>query len=128
LIFACLASIGCWSSGPFDYVKVSGDIAYEDGTPLPGGYRLTFVAQEAPKVEGAFPRPAEALVDGQGKFEAVTSHKFGDGLIPGKHKVVIQPDRSSAKPVVPAEYTSSETTPLVVDTADRPLKIRVPKP
>jgi hypothetical protein len=119
---------GCGSGGPFEYVPVSGKVTYEDGSPLPGAFKLIFIAQDAAAVEGAHPRPARANVDAQGAFDCVTSHKYGDGLIPGKHKVVLQIGSGDGKPAVAREYSSSESTPLVIDTADAPLEIKVPKP
>ena len=129
VLVGVLTLTGCGSSGPFDYVPVSGHVAYEDGTPLPGSFKMIFVAQDAAPVGTAHPRPARANVNDQGVFECVTSHKYGDGLIPGKHKVVLQIGvGSDGKPIVPREYSSSDTTPLVIDTADAPLEIKVPKP
>jgi hypothetical protein len=129
LLVVSVSTTGCGSGGPFDYVPVSGKITYDDGTPLPGSCKLIFVAQDAPTVEGAHPRPARANVNAQGEFDVVTSHKYGDGLIPGKHKVAIQIGAGSdGKPAVPREYSSSEASPLIIDTADAPLEIKVPKP
>lgn len=129
LFLICLSLAGCGSSGPFEYKRVSGKITYEDGTALPAGFKLLFIAQNIAPVKDAVPRAAEALVDNQGEFSCVTSYKYGDGLIPGKHKVVIQPDRKQGKQtIVPNEYTYSETTPLVVDTKESPFDIKVPKP
>lgn len=126
---ACLTAAGCGSSGPFDYTPVSGTIAYDDGTALPGSFKLIFYAQDVAPVGNATPRPARANVNDRGVFDCVTSHKYGDGLIPGKHKVVIQiATERDGKPVLAREYTSSESTPLVIDTADAPLAIKVPKP
>ena len=121
---------GCGSNGPFKYVPVSGKVTYEDGTPIPvGGMRIIFVALDTPAVDGAHPRPAMAHVDASGQFSAATSYKYGDGLIPGRHKVVLQaPAESEGQPVIPKSCLSEVTTPLVVDTADRPLEIKVPKP
>lgn len=129
-LICCCSAIGCGSGGPYDYEKVSGKITYDDGTAIPGGgLRLRFVAQEAPQVENAFPRPAFANVDSNGEFENVTSHKFGDGLIPGKHKVAIEKEgMPDARAPVPKEYLSINTSPLTVDTADAPFHIKVPKP
>jgi hypothetical protein len=126
----CCFVIGCGSGGPFEYEKVSGKLTYEDGTPIPGGgLRLRFIAQDAPQVENAFPRPAFADVDAQGEFPNVTSYKYGDGLIPGKHKVAIEKEGPpDARPAVPKEYLSISTTPLTVDTANAPFHIKVPKP
>jgi hypothetical protein len=129
LLIPCLLSVGCGSGGPFDYVPVSGTVRYDDGSAIPGGCRLVFTAQDIDPVGTAHPRPAMANVDAEGNFDCVTSYKYCDGLIPGKHKVVVQGSTErGAKPIVPKEYTSVQTTPLVVDTADAPLEIKVPKP
>ena len=128
LVFVFL--VGCNSNSPFNYVKASGKITYEDGSPIPaGGMELRFSALDAPKLEKAYPRPAVARVNDKGEFDLVTSYKYGDGLIPGRHKVSIDlgsgPD---TKPLVPKEYRSIATTPLEVDTASLPFDIKVPKP
>jgi len=107
---------------------VSGSIRYDDGSPIPAnGIELRFSALDAPKRENAFPRPAVARINADGQFDCVTSYKYGDGLVPGRHKVAI--DLGSApNPVVPKEYTSIATTPLEVDTQNSPFEIKVPKP
>ena len=130
LVIAGLFCVGCGPSSPYDYVKVSGTVRYEDGTPIPtNGIRLQFSAQDAPSVEGAHPRPAVANVDADGKFDSVTSYKYGDGLIPGRHKVAIQQATGQKDQLlVPKPYTSIATTPLVVNTVDAPFNIKVPKP
>ncbi len=130
LVLICGFTVGCGSGGPYDYVKVRGKISYEDGSPIPNkGIRLRFVAQDAPQTENAFPRPAFARVDSQGEFDCATSYKYGDGLIPGKHKVSIEMGNGpSVQLAVPKEFQTIATTPLVVDTADSPFEIKVPKP
>ena len=130
LIVFCAVCIGCGPHSPFDYVKTSGKITYEDGSAIPSGsIRLQFAAQDAPAVEGAHPRPAIANVNDKGEFDCVTSYKYGDGLIPGKHKVAVQQaTEQKGQLLVPKEYTSVATTPLLVDTANSPLEIKVPKP
>jgi hypothetical protein len=126
---ACCVCLGCGSGSPYSYVKATGKITYDDGTPL-RNLRVLFAAQDAPTVEGAHPRPAVANLNDQGEFDCVTSYKYGDGLIAGKHKVAIEsggsPENSAA--VVPKEYQSIATTPLIVDTANLPIEIKVPKP
>lgn len=127
-ILVCMSLVGCGSGGPFDYTKVSGKITYEDGTPIPGGCRLFFTAENAAPVGNAHPRPGMAIVNDKGEFDCVTSYKYGDGLIKGKHKVSIQAaNERDAKPVVSKEYMGDQS-PLEVDTADSPFDIKVPKP
>jgi len=130
LLIAVLTQAGCGSSGPFDYTAVNGKVTYEDGSAIPGGgFRLVFIAIDAAPVGLAHPRPAMANVDANGQFDCVTSYKYCDGLIPGKHKVVIQSaTEQETRPIVPKEYTSELTTPLIIDTNDSPLHIKVPKP
>ena len=120
---------GCGgSSSPFDYVKVSGKISYEDGTPIPAqGIKLIFDSL-APPVKNAHPRPGSVTVGPDGQFSDVTSYKYADGLVPGKHKVsLLYATDANGKLLVPREYTQGNTTPLEVDTADAPFDIRVPK-
>lgn len=70
-----------------------------------------------------------ANTDANGNFDCVTSYKYGDGLIPGKHKVVIKSGGDQGgKATVTKEYTSESTSPLVIDTANSPLDIKLPKP
>lgn len=130
LILFCLVSVGCGSSSPYGYVKVNGTISYDDGMPIPAGaIRLQFAALDAPAIEGAHPRPAVANVNREGTFDCVTSYKYGDGLISGKHKVAVQQATAQeGQLLVPKEFTSIATTPLVIDTADAPFDIKVPKP
>jgi hypothetical protein len=126
----CSLIVGCGSGSPFDYEKVSGKITYEDGSPIPGnGLRLRFIALDAPQVDNAHPRPAFAIVNEQGEFDCVTSHKYGDGLVAGKHKVSVEREGlPDAKPPVPKEYLSTNTSPITVDTSNAPFDIKVPKP
>jgi hypothetical protein len=126
LVFAAL--VGCGSNEPFDYVKVHGTVTYDDGTPLPiKQYQLRFQS-EVPAKGTFFPPNGQTAVT-DGKFDTVTSHKFGDGLVPGKHKVIFAyATDAKGKLVVPPEYTEVSTTPIEIDTANSPLEIKVPKP
>lgn len=121
----CLLAGGCDSGGPFDYVPVEGVVSYDDGSPLPGTFELQFVA-DAPPQGAAHPRPARVSVAADGKFADVTSYKYGDGLIRGKHKVSFL----YAGELVPNEYTSIATSPLIVEVtkSGQFLEIKVPKP
>jgi hypothetical protein len=121
------SAAGCSSNTTFDYVPVSGKVTYEDGTTFPGG-QLQFSSQADP-IGTAHPRPGTASINQDGTFDVVTSHKYGDGLVSGKHKVsFIFATDAEGRLLVPKEYASMATTPLVIDTADAPIEIKIPKP
>ncbi|WP_148072684.1 hypothetical protein [Bythopirellula goksoeyrii] len=129
--FLLLLLGGCGDSvSPYDYIPVTGSVTYEDGTPIPsGGFVLKFYALDAPEVKNMWPRPAQADIDSNGKFDCVTSYKYGDGLIPGKHRVAFfYATDKDGKLLVPKEYTLAGNSPLTVSTSDLPLAIKVPKP
>ena len=122
---------GCGDSGsPFDYIQVSGQLVYEDGSPIgKDNMRVQFVSIDQSTVGQAHPRPALASLDREGRFESVTSYKYGDGLVPGKHKVaILDAEDPSGKLLVPLEYTNVNSSPLIISTEDLPLEIKVPKP
>lgn len=123
--------VGCGSSNPWEPVKVSGKITYEDDSVIPGGARLYFMPQAPPIDAKTFPR--QGIVDinaADGTFDYVTTYKYADGLIPGKHKVVVSAGSrgGGASSAVPKVYASVTTTPLEIDTADAPLHIKIRKP
>lgn len=124
--------VGCGDGNPFSQVKVTGKVSYEDGTLIPvDGLKLWFVSQEPPKPGGMSPRPAAAPVNVQdGTFDTATTLRYGDGLVRGKHKVFLDliPKKNGPARPVPEIFTSAATTTLVIDTANLPLDIRVPKP
>lgn len=103
-------------------MKVSGTVTYDDGSLIPGERLVvTFLPQMKALNATTYPRPGIAEVDvNTGKFECVTSHKYGDGVVPGEHKILVESigsiERSLlASGAVPAEYRSAEKTPLRVD-------------
>jgi hypothetical protein len=126
-----LAVVGCGGGNPFDQVKVEGTVKYSDGSLIPGEYvELEFLPQTPPKDQRTHARPGRAAVNpADGRFDAVTSHKYGDGIAVGKHKVLVHSLDANRRPTgaVPAQYQKSETTPLEVDTADAPFDLRVEK-
>ena len=130
--FLVAACVGCGNSGPFEYVPVSGTVTYEDGSAIAAAsIRLGFTALERGDDLSTRPRPGQAVVNvSDGSFSDATSYKRGDGLVPGKHKVVVIALDANGEFVdsVPKAYTRVRTTPLVIDTADVPLKIKVSKP
>ena len=130
LLLPIVMATGCGSNSPFDYVKVSGKVLYDDGTPVPfsGETRIMFGSFAPPADGDAHPRPAVAYLKADGTFESVTSYKYGDGLVRGKHKVLLSGADAGGKPLFPIEYADINTTPAEIDTADSPLEIKIPKP
>lgn len=126
---ACVIS-GCGDSNtPFGIVLVEGKVTYEDGTPIPG-VAVQFVPQASPLDPKTFPRPGVAGIANDGTIEQVTTYEYGDGLVPGKHKVIVKSKTGNGQrtDAVDPKYSSADTTPLVVDTAESPFDIKVEKP
>ena len=121
----------CGGGDPFSYVHVSGKVTYDDGSLIPADVLLTFYPQGGSIDSKTHPRPGESSVDrATGEFRVVTSHKFDDGLVRGKHKVTLRDGLRRPLPssIVPEEYSDFARTPLEVDTADQPFQLRVRKP
>lgn len=142
LVFGAVGAVVCaafvsrlfsgGNDGPFVYRPVSGTVAYEDGRVIPAGaLTLTFISMTPPHSPRIHPRPGIASVDPKtGAFQSATSHKPGDGLVRGMHKVLISGDNRRPLPedVVPPEYTDFKTTPLQVDTEAGPFRLKVRRP
>jgi hypothetical protein len=126
-----MLSAGC-AREPFRLVPVSGRITYEDGSPIPLDLLAVTFTSLAPPIDAkTHPRPATAPVDrATGGFQAVTTHKFNDGLGQGKHKVTLTMLGGGVVPtsLVPAEYLDPAKTPLEVDTAQLPFELKIHKP
>lgn len=122
--------VGCGASDtPFGIVEVEGKVTYEDGSPIPG-VSVQFVPQTPPLDPKTVPRPGVAGIADDGTIEQVTTYKYADGLVPGKHKVIVKSKTGNGQrtDAVDARYSSSDTTPLMVDTAEQPFDIKVEKP
>jgi hypothetical protein len=124
--------VGCGRDNPFDQVKVSGTLTYDDGTLIPASMIiLKFEPLAAPLDTKTHPPSGMSYVNvSNGTFDVVTSHKYADGLVRGKHRVLVSAttDSVDSTKLVPDEYLDSGRTPLVVDTAESPFRLRVRKP
>lgn len=129
LAFVSLVA-GCNSSDTsFGVVQVQGKVTYEDGSPIPG-VAVQFVPQTPPIDAKTVPRPGVADIADDGTIEYVTTYDYGDGLVPGKHKVIVKSKTGNGQRTnaVDSVYSSANSTPLIVDTAEVPFEIKVPKP
>ena len=131
LLALVVAVAGC-SGEPYAYTQVSGRVTYEDGSVIPAPrVKVTFISQAPPVDNKTVPRPGVTDVDpATGKFQTVTSHAYGDGVVPGEHKVLVEAlsTKNERLPLVPPEYANVDKTPLRVNTKDVPFEIKVPKP
>ena len=127
---ACV--VGCSGGSPYDLVDVSGKVTYDDGSLIPAGSIMLKFDPEAAALDAkTHPRKGFALVNvADGTFEYATTHKHADGLVAGKHKVLVVAYAAEGKTgdFVPKEYLRPDTTPLEVDTANLPLEIKIKKP
>ena len=92
---------------------------------------LKFDPEAAPLDAKTHPRKGFALVNvGDGTFDYATTHRHADGLVAGKHKVLVVAYAEEGKTgnLVSKEYLRPDTTPLEIDTESLPLDIKVKKP
>jgi len=123
---------GCGGSNPYSTVKVSGKVTYEDGSLIQAeSIELIFQPQVDALDQKTSPRPGQATVNvADGTFSCVSTYGYGDGVIPGKHKIAVRPIQGGvpAQGVVPAAYMDPKKTPLVqtIESA-APLELTIPK-
>ncbi|HEY3395076.1 MAG TPA: hypothetical protein VGK58_20395 [Lacipirellulaceae bacterium] len=133
LFVAIWAAIsGCGGSvSPFESVPVSGKVTYEDGSPIPVSGMTIFFHSMEPPINGMHPRPARVGVGPDGTFKDVTTYKYADGLVLGKHKVSLVAEKGGKLAnQIPREYALPDKTPLVVEVIEsgQVLDIKVPRP
>ncbi len=120
--FLAATLIGCGGGEPFSYVKVQGSVKYADGSKIDApAIRLIFIPQDAKSADPKINPPAgNAEVKPDGTFDSVTSHTPNDGLVPGKHKVLVQTTSKYDMPlrILDPKYSDATKTPLMADTAN----------
>lgn len=131
VLVGLVAAVGCGSNEPFSYRRITGTVKYDDETLIQADrLEVTFHPQTPPKDPKTYPRPGVADVDrSTGTIQEITSHKYGDGVVAGEHKVTVQTYGSDGQPtdILRAEYTDVSTTPLTYSTSDRSATIRLKK-
>jgi len=122
LALAALAALGGCGSEPFSFIPVSGKITYADGSLIPGDRIIVrLVPVQAQTVGKDTAGNATGYVDPKdGTFPGVTTHKYLDGVVPGRYKVVIMatavgPQGERPTGAVPQAYQNAGTTPLEVE-------------
>lgn len=143
-VFKKLARYGAWSGclltlaacqgcGPSNasMVKVSGRVTFDGGGP-PAVGSVSF--QPIEPAAGFSRRPGRAIFDKDGYYEA-TSIREGDGLTPGKYKVVVscnsgQPDPRSPTPWEDITYIALDYEPqtITVEQDDEDIELNIDLP
>lgn len=110
LVIAIALSAGCGSGG--GALEVTGKVTNADGSPIQceGG---TILFQPATAGEGGAGKHATGEVKPDGTFTMMTRMP-GDGMQPGKYKVVLQLWKNYNKQelAVPKKYGDATTTPF----------------
>jgi hypothetical protein len=129
---AALFLCGCGFGEPYPMVRVSGKVSYDDGSLIPAErINVQFVPQAAPIDAKTHPRAGAAEVDpATGAFDLVTTHDYGDGVVAGRHRVLITAYGADNLPTaaIPERYRDPQQSPLVVDTDDAPFHLKIPLP
>jgi len=115
--------LGCSSGEPFATVPVRGKVTFRDGSLIKADrIVITFIPQGASASGKAVPGGARGEVKvADGTFGDLTTHKPMDGVVLGRHKVVVQPLKKGPGGMdmparaIPVRYTQPDKTPLEVE-------------
>jgi len=122
-LFILAMGAGCQREMPFDVVPIQGKVTYEDGSPIKtGSITIAFNPIDVPTVDKMTPPGGRGAINvNDGTFSEVMTRRPGDGVLVGRHKVVVISfnPRSDGRPVVsdaiPAKYHKLSTTPLEIE-------------
>ncbi len=132
----CCLLAGCGSSTPFKLLPVNGKVTYDDGSLVKAeSLRVEFNPATVATGPVTTPGGTTQVNVADGTFAAVTTRRTGDGLAPGRYKVVVVPFKKGPKggptptTAVPAKYQKETTTPLEIDVseANQFIEIKVSK-
>ncbi len=99
-------------------VSINGKVILGNGSPVRGGL-ITLHPKDGTKSE------SRGTIDKEGRFTLGT-YKINDGAMPGQYTVTVEPiifdktgnPRPNRSLGIPAKYTSSESSDLVVEIKD----------
>ena len=107
-------------------------MTYDDGSLIQAeGITLVFSSQVEALDGKTNPTDGTAIVNvADGTFSCASTYGYGDGVIPGKHKIAVQPTKGGvpAPELVPDNYMDPRKTPLekTIESAAT-LELTVPK-
>ena len=132
-LFVLGPTSGCGGGNPYKTVPVSGKVTFDDGSLIEAPELTILFKPQVKNVDAkTYARDGSATVKvSDGTFSCATTYDYGDGLIPGEHKVAVQPmkDGVPARGIVPDRYLDVETSPIVitVEPGMEPLPLTVLK-
>jgi hypothetical protein len=122
IISLALALAGCHGSTSYDWTpyQVKGRVLLASGRPLTAG-RVTFVSSD-----GVLPS-ASGDIGADGKF-ALSTRAPGDGAVPGRYKVRIEPaqgrNRRPTRPIYPLKYIDEDSSDLFITVQAEPNQLQ----
>jgi hypothetical protein len=122
VVLGLAMTLGC-GHGPFSAVPVSGKVTFRDGSLIKADRIVVTLVPQGAAASGKMAAPgARGDVNvADGTFAGLTTHKPMDGVVLGRHKVVVQPLKKGPGGmdmplnVIPARYTQPDKTPLEVE-------------
>lgn len=127
---------GCGSDMPFELLPVHGKVTYDDGSLIKAeSIVIGFAPAVASTGRMRAPRGSAQVNVADGTFAGVTTRRRDDGVVAGRHKVVVTTFKKGPlggpvpSAVLPEKYLKDSTTPLEVDvnSADQFIEIKVSK-
>jgi hypothetical protein len=112
ILSAAFCCIVCWGCGPAghgttpDLIPVKGKVTYK-GKPLSPG-TIKFIPD-------GYGREARGAIRTDGSF-VLTTHKEGDGVVPGEHRVsIVSTDKSLARDRALEKYGRPNTSKITAE-------------
>lgn len=129
ILLAFTLAVGCGSNQLQDYVPVSGKVTYEDGSLIDAQYITVTFLPLATTADPERPlRPSMAEVNvADGTFAGATTRTPDDGIMTGKHRVVIKAcdELMNLVPGFPRKYADEADSPLEADSSNSPFHFLV---
>jgi len=128
-----LAGVTGCGGVPYKTVPVSGKITYEDGSLVKAASIKLFFWPQVQAIDAkTTPKQGAAEADpADGSFAVVSTWKYGDGAIAGKHSVCVfaYDEKGNMTKAVPQIYRDPKTTPLEVEVSKgmSPLELTIKK-
>jgi hypothetical protein len=116
LLCAALLATGCAEENPFSTAPISGRITYEDGASIAASVVTVHFVPDV--IDEKHAPPGGATLGPDGSFAAASTFAREDGIVVGKHRLVLEAtngDFTPATGALPEIYTDPARTPLSIE-------------